>query len=120
MPSSSLRTHHEARGHGEHVGDGVLHRPRLLVQVDVPQHHAVHQGAQQEVDVPDQDHAQAHLHQGFGLLQGAATHPWEATWRSKGQKAGYDIQWSPGSIDRDKESGQNPKIKLPFLLMINC
>lgn len=78
-PSSlSLSAYHKAWGQGEHVGDGVLHGPRLLVQVDVPQHHAMHQGPQQEVDVTDQDHAQAHLHQGLGLLQGATTHPWAA------------------------------------------
>lgn len=37
------------------------------------QHHTVHQRSQHEVDVPEQDHAEAHLHQGLGFLQGAAT-----------------------------------------------
>lgn len=55
-------THHEAGGDGEHVGDGVLHGPGLLVEVDVSQHHSVHQGSQQEVNVPNEDHAQTHLH----------------------------------------------------------
>lgn len=73
---SGLSAHHEAGGDGEHVGDGVLHGPGLLVEVDVSQHHAVHQRSQHEVDVTDQDHAQAHLHQGLGVLQRAATKSW--------------------------------------------
>lgn len=58
MPwSSGLPAHHEAGGDGEHVGDGVLHGPGLLVEGDVSQHHAVHQCSQHEVDVTDHDHA---------------------------------------------------------------
>lgn len=72
--SPSLSAHHKARGQGEHVGDGVLHGPRLLVQIDMSEDHTVHQSPQQEVDMTDEDHAQTHLHQGLGLLQGAATH----------------------------------------------
>lgn len=70
---SRLAAHHQAGGDGEDVGDGVLHGPRLPVQGEVSEHHAVHQRPQQEVDVAHQDQAQAHLHQGLGLLQRTAT-----------------------------------------------
>lgn len=67
-------THDKAGGEGEHIGDGVLHGPGLLVEVDVSEHHAVHQRSQQEVNVTNEDQAQTHLHQGLGFLQAGTTH----------------------------------------------
>lgn len=37
---------HQAGGQSHHVGDGVLHGPGLLVEVNVSEHHAVHQRTQ--------------------------------------------------------------------------
>lgn len=69
-----LRTHHKAGGESDHVGDGVLHGPGLLVEVYVSEHHAVHQRSQQEVHVTNEELAQTHLHQGLGFLQAGTTH----------------------------------------------
>lgn len=69
-----LCTHHKAGGESDHVGDGVLHGPGLLVEVDVSEHHAVHQCSQQEVHVTNEELAQTHLHQGLGFLQAGTTH----------------------------------------------
>lgn len=74
MNSKCLCTHYEARGESNHIGDGVLHGPGLLVEVDVPEHNAVYQSSQQEVNMANEDHAQTHLHQGLGFLQGCTTH----------------------------------------------
>ncbi|CAG5883601.1 unnamed protein product [Menidia menidia] len=62
-----------------HVGHGVVGGPGLRRRAPPPQHHAVHQRAQQEVEVAQHDQAQPHLHQGGGLLQAAATHTWGGT-----------------------------------------
>lgn len=70
------RTHHQAGGERHHVGDGVLHGAGLLVEVDVSEHHAVHQRSQQEVDVAEEEHAQAHLHQRLRFLKPGATQSW--------------------------------------------
>lgn len=69
-----LSTHHQARGESEHIGDGVLHGPGLLVEVDVSEHHAMYQSSQQEVNMTNEDHAQTHLHQGLGFLQVGTAH----------------------------------------------
>ncbi|PWA15272.1 hypothetical protein CCH79_00008569 [Gambusia affinis] len=74
-------THQHTGEERDHVGDGVVHASRLLVQVDLPEHDAVHQRPQQEVDVTDEDDVQTHLHQGQRLLQVVATRAW--TWRAR-------------------------------------
>lgn len=84
-------THHKAGGESEHVGDGVLHGPGLLVDVDVSEHHAVHERSQQEVDMADEDHAQSHLHQGLGFLQAGTTRSWGGEGRGGREAPGSDI-----------------------------
>lgn len=74
MNRMRLSTHHKAGGESDHIGDGVLHGPGLLVEVDVSEDHAVYQSSQQEVNMTNEDHAQTHLHQGLGFLQGGTTH----------------------------------------------
>lgn len=75
-----LRTHHKAGRESNYIRDGVLQGPGLLVEVNVSEHHAVHQRPQQEVNMAKKDHAQTHLHQGLGLLQAGTTHPWGGEW----------------------------------------
>lgn len=46
------------------------------MHVDVPEHGAVHQSAEEEVDVAHQHQRQAHLHQGFVVLEVGAAYSW--------------------------------------------
>lgn len=66
-------THYKAGDKCYHIGDDHLRDCGLLVKADVSEHHAMHQRSQQEVNMADADHAQAHLHQGLRLLQAGTT-----------------------------------------------
>lgn len=46
------------------------------MHVDVPEHGAVHQSSEEEVDVAHQHQRQAHLHQGFVVLEVGAAYSW--------------------------------------------
>lgn len=69
-------TYQQACHNGNDIGDGVHHCPGLSVHVNVPEHSAVHQRSQEEVDVAGQHQAQANLHQGFVVLEVGATYSW--------------------------------------------
>lgn len=72
-------THYESGDERHHIGDDHLHSRGVSVKSNVSEHHAVHQRSQQEVNVTDEDHAQAHLHQGLWFLQAATTQSWGGT-----------------------------------------
>lgn len=72
--SLCVYTHHQARCESHHIRDSVLHGSGLLVEVDMSEHHTVHQRCQQEVNMANEDHAQPHLHQGLRVLQVGTTH----------------------------------------------
>lgn len=75
----SLRTHYEPGDECHHIGDDHLHGRGLSVESNVSEHHAVQQRSQQEVNVTDENHAQAHLHQSLWFLQAATTQSWGRT-----------------------------------------
>lgn len=76
------RTHEQAGYDGDDIRDGVHHRASLGVHVDVPEHGAVHQRPQEEVDVAHQHQRQAHLHQGLVVLEAGAAQSWSTHTRT--------------------------------------